>query len=499
MSILLGGYLLSAALVQRVTQQPDILARHHHKMQVLVCDVRKCILQQYARSYAPWWGIACKQWQIESFILPEPDHAHNSRCDVLAREGRLTLLQSILYTNNRLYNEIPFYDVWKKRRLMEEAAKEGHVELLRWLHGLWQVTPDMWQIVMMVAARNNHEKVVRLCHKLCSPANMKFAMAGAARGGHERLVQLCYKEWVAATPAGGQLQDGIDLAMQEAARGGHESIVRLCHAWCTANLENTLMHKIGVVDPHTAAHMCVILYVSGVCDTLCRAARGGHASIVNLCYQWLAANVTRMTAYATRTIDPDTVMIMCKERTINTANDAMKEAAKGGHEHVVRLCHDHYHATDVDEAMAQAAWCGQEHIVRMCHDEWGATNANRAMMMAAWHGHEKIVRLCHDEYNATDVTAAMHRAADDGHDHIVRLCYEWGARNLRQVQEEALKKEHGVTLKLGFNVTVCQSCDNKGCGILQGRKRVVALCHQWLMEMIREATQFYYLPANRTS
>ena len=453
------------------------------EMNVLVCDVRKSILQQYARSYAPWWGIACKQWQLERSILSEPGHAHNRRCEVLAREGRLGMLQRILEeTGDRLYNKTWGCDDNKKRRLLEEAAKEGHVELLRWLDGQWRMTPDMWQIVMMVAARNNHEQVVRLCHKVCGSARMEFALAGAARCGYERLVQLCYNEWIAAHHIGWTLQHDVGWAMREAARGGHVSLVLLCHAWGTANLENVLAGAldISIANTHITTN-CVMAYVSDVRDALCCAARGGYVSIIKLCHQWQAANIARVMAYAAR-IGDTKIVRMCKERIVGTANDAMKQAARGGHEHIVRLCHDHYDGTDVDEAMAQAAWYGHEHIVRICHDEWKATNVNRAMAMAAWGGHEKIVRLCHDEYNANDVADAMHWAARDGHDHVVRLCYAWGATNVRQALEEAVKKEHFAPLTLGFGTSGLQGCDNRGCAIIQGRNRVVALCKQWLSQ-----------------
>jgi len=457
-------------------------------MQVLVCDVQKCILQQYAQPYAPWWGIACKQWQLESSIVPEPDHAHNRQCEVLASEGRLGFLQRILdETGNRLYDKTALFDDWKKRRLMEEAAKEGHVELLRWLGGQWHVTAGMWEIIMMKAARNNHEHVVRLCYELFASATrmdtkrMEFAMAGAARGGHERLMQLCFKEWVASsTPAGWKLQHAVGSAMQEAARGGHESIVRLCHAWAIANLENTLA-GLNVNDVRGAVRTCMLSYVSDICGTLCCAARGGHAHIIDVCYQWLASNIHRATAYASRTGDLDIVK-QCKESHTNgVAEVAMREAAKGGHEHVVRLCHDQYGAMDVDETMAQAAWGGHERIVRICHDEWKATNVNRAMAMAAGGGHENIVRLCHDEYNATNITDAMRWAATEGRDHIVQLCYEWGARCIPEALNQSCEKDHITTVKRGPRVSVAERCDNKGCGIVRGRERVVTLCKHWLL------------------
>jgi hypothetical protein len=70
-------------------------------------------------------------------------------------------------------------------------------------------------------------------------------------------------------------------------------------------------------------------------------------------------------------------------------NWAMAAAAGGGHEAIVRLCHDVWGAADVDRVMATAAESGHEAIVRLCHDEWGATDdVNKHMASAAFGGRE---------------------------------------------------------------------------------------------------------------
>ena len=79
----------------------------------------------------------------------------------------------------------------------------------------------------------------------------------------------------------------------------------------------------------------------------------------------------------------------------------------------MRLCHDVWHASDVNWAMAEAAGGGHEAIVRLCHDEWGASDINRAMA-------EAIVRMCHDEYGAADIDRAV-SATNGSHEAILRL------------------------------------------------------------------------------
>jgi hypothetical protein len=63
--------------------------------------------------------------------------------------------------------------------------------------------------------------------------------------------------------------------------------------------------------------------------------------------------------------------------------------------------------------MAEAAGGGHEAIVRLCHDEWGASDINRAMA-------EAIVRMCHDEYGAADIDRAV-SATNGSHEAILRL------------------------------------------------------------------------------
>jgi hypothetical protein len=69
--------------------------------------------------------------------------------------------------------------------------------------------------------------------------------------------------------------------------------------------------------------------------------------------------------------------------------------------------------------MAEAAGGGHEAIVRLCHDEWDAFTMNWAMAAAAKGGH--------DVYHADEVHRAKAEAAGEGHEAIVRLCHEWVA------------------------------------------------------------------------
>jgi hypothetical protein len=88
----------------------------------------------------------------------------------------------------------------------------------------------------------------------------------------------------------------------------------------------------------------------------------------------------------------------------NLLNEVIYAAAEGGHEAIVRLCHDEWDVFSGDyclnNVMAKAAKGGYEEIVRLCHDVWGAPDVQTAMDKAAGGGHEAIVRLCHDKWGA---------------------------------------------------------------------------------------------------
>ena len=60
----------------------------------------------------------------------------------------------------------------------------------------------------------------------------------------------------------------------------------------------------------------------------------------------------------------------------------------------------------------------------------GANDVDLAIAKAAYGGHEAIVRLCHDEWGASDVDKVMAEAAKGGHEVIMKLCYEWGAYHI---------------------------------------------------------------------
>ena len=102
---------------------------------------------------------------------------------------------------------------------------------------------------------------------------------------------------------------------------------------------------------------------------------------------------------------------------------ALAEAARLGHEGVVRLLHRLDPIADVNEAMKKAAEAGHLQIVRLCH-KWGADRVNEAMMAAASNGHTAIMQACRDEWDAPRINEAISYAAVNSRIEAVRYCLE---------------------------------------------------------------------------
>jgi hypothetical protein len=146
---------------------------------------------------------------------------------------------------------------------------------------------------------------------------------------------------------------------------------------------------------------------------------------------------------AARCGDEETMRKLYAENT-KYVGKAMKFAAYGGHEHIMKICHDEWGAInikDVSNTMVFAAMNGHTNLVKMCHDEWGAIEEiGRVLSYAAQGGYEDIMRLCHDDWGFDDqdtLDFAMYESARGGHLDMVKLLYEWGARDVDWAMEGA--------------------------------------------------------------
>jgi len=315
----------------------------------LVRDVQHVILRKYAQSHTPLWSQVCKQWFL---LFLQGDGVNRgplwNHCTLvqLASDGYLTSLQCVRSRQRQ--------GTWRQsllKNLVYCAAQSGREAMLRWC---W----DEYKQVLNLRLPPDIHPYMHADQQM-QVANM--AMARAARSGHKELVCVCQTEFGATD---------VDLAMANAARGGHMELMQFCH------------DVLGAFDVSTA---------------MGDAARKGHEDIVRFCHDTWDAT-------------PDVLML--------------NNAVANGFTHIARLFFGWIGALNVgltDFVMASAARNGHEGTMRLCHDEWGASNVNNAMCCAASSGHTDLVRICYDEWGATNIEPAIEIAIRHGHVSVVRL------------------------------------------------------------------------------
>ncbi|ETN00574.1 hypothetical protein PPTG_17799 [Phytophthora nicotianae INRA-310] len=151
------------------------------------------------------------------------------------RKGQLNAVKWLL--EHHLYTEL-----WEGERVIEEAARNGRLEILKLLHGLDSslIRPKTCSSnAMDDAAANGQLEVVKWLHANRSEGCTKSAMDVAASNGHLDVVQwLTFNTRVGCST----------LAMDLAARNGHLDVLKWLRKnsskGCTANaFENAIEHS----------------------------------------------------------------------------------------------------------------------------------------------------------------------------------------------------------------------------------------------------------------
>jgi len=247
------------------------------------------------------------------------------------------------------------------------------------------LTPKHVQVwhdsVVHIAACGNLTLFNWICsarHDRLGEDTLFYILKVAARAGHLEFLRATFPNLTSECDS-----FEANTIMEMAARGGHEHLVRVC------------AHEWGATD---------------FSEAMCYAARGGHEHLVRLCYSFH------------RDRSGDTV-------PVPYLDTAMSMAAYGGFLDLVRIFYDEWGCRDdVDKAMVHAAMRGHEHVLRLCMEEWHATNVNGAFYYAVQYGHQRIACICREEWGATNVDEALHTAVGNGDMEMMRLCKEqWGA------------------------------------------------------------------------
>lgn len=256
--------------------------------------------------------------------------------------------------------------------------------------------------------------------------------------------------------------------IEHAAKNGHDDVTRLLFAWwpyyyvinnslrCAARGGHAQLVGICISRMDQLSNGMSAGHLAGLhSDAMRAAAAGGHEGLMRLYYTMGRVGSALCAAALHGHVH---LMRICHdewEATHADVENAMVEAADGGHECALRVCHDEWGAkAHLETAVLRAAQQGHAHIIRLCYHEWNtdaSISANVIMTEAARAGQEHIVRLCHDELGALDVDAAMIAAAWAGHDDIMRMCHDqWHATNVNESMVAAARSGHLHSVRLCY-------------------------------------------------
>ncbi|RLN78223.1 hypothetical protein BBJ28_00011392 [Nothophytophthora sp. Chile5] len=155
------------------------------------------------------WETA--QWLLTNCAMP----SDRVDWDVAAADGALAYLQ---FVHSRFPREMP------QQSTPEEAAANGHLEVLRWLHS--ELAMALTGGVMQQAAENGHLEVVQWLHANKCERGDASTMDGAAQKGHFEVVR-----WLHDNRDEGCTNAAMTWAasMDSAADKGHLEVVKWLH------------------------------------------------------------------------------------------------------------------------------------------------------------------------------------------------------------------------------------------------------------------------------
>jgi len=256
---------------------------------------------------------------------------------------------------------------------MEEAARWGHLDIVRVIKQQQRPVHFSGQGLMMCAAAGGHLDIVKVCHTEWHVSSFIHSARNAASNNHAHIV-----EYIMSVVCDAVAVVIANLVMRVAASCGYLSLVVMCYdRWGAGNVD----------------------------DALVAAAGENQIAIVQHCHDVWGVSVHGL------------------ERAILVA-------AHEGHDELVRLCFS-WGARNVDEILVAAADRGSAslEIIRQCLEEWGATTVGRALVCASNHWHNMdVIALCIQHCqrrNALDpstlVEVVQHAQAREEHELVEKI------------------------------------------------------------------------------
>ncbi|RLN87114.1 hypothetical protein BBJ28_00015808 [Nothophytophthora sp. Chile5] len=339
-------------------------------------------------------------WQAMEQYL---DHSHRWTLERAAAEGMKFLVQHLALTAPKQTAE------GSGSLVMDFAARNGHLDILTWLHGTEELNGCSTR-AMDDAAKNGHLPIVQWLHEHRSEGCTTRAMDYAASSGHLQVVQ-----WLHNNRSEGCTTRAMDLAAQS----GHLQVLQWLAAnrqeGCTASAVN---YAAAEGHLHVVRWLCEAHKKECPPTAMVNAARNGHLYILEylgIHFPALFESVGAKMVHAVIANGHAAVLtwliaalpmksLKCEE----TAGSWMDVAAEYGQVGILQWFHDH----------ATALPMGVDGNLPACTVE--------AIEKAARNGHSNVLAFLYenDLVNLTDETGAMKAlvaAVQGGH----RDCVEW--------------------------------------------------------------------------
>ncbi|RLN77606.1 hypothetical protein BBJ28_00000456 [Nothophytophthora sp. Chile5] len=297
-------------------------------------------------------------------------------------------------------------------KTMVQAAANGFLHVVKWLYEQFGADPeiDLFDCelsqsmgrqkdtsAMNAAARNGHLEVVRYLHEL--GATIKRDNLGK-RKREETVEDVGYSAGLGQPDADDNTMDRQPdrpktipscsrVAMDGAAANNHSDVVEWLHNNRTEGCSS---------------------------DAMDLAASNSHLEMV----QWLHRN--RAEGCTTAAMDGaagsgslDLVEWLHTNRTEGCTTEAMDNAARMGHLEIVKWLHEHRSEGCTTAAMDGAACSGSLYVVKWLHANRTEGCTTKAMDLAARGGHLRVVQWLHENRSEGCTTAAMDNALLNGH------------------------------------------------------------------------------------
>lgn len=219
------------------------------------------------------------------------------------------------------------------RAAMTNAASEGHLHIVQWLHA--NRPEGCSPSVINSAARNGHLKVVKWLHENVLVGCTKAAMDGAAANGHLDVVQWLHEN---------RTEGCTSSAMDRAAAKGHLETVQWLHTHRREGCTTFAMDSAA-----RSGHLNVVKWLhrhrlEGCTDNaMDGAAYNGHISVV----QWLHVHRTEGCSidamhFAAVHGHFEVLLFLHSQRSEGCSRYTTIDAAARGHSDIVAWLRQHY-------------------------------------------------------------------------------------------------------------------------------------------------------------